>query len=135
MQFNPIKADTAIRLSPKTRELAAQYLRGEYKNRLQNADFSIADLNLPLDTDANVSLGKLSLLIAQKTPIIIGRQEKLAGCAPFMESLAADAAGKSQAKQLLCHTVTRLALKALVERESFCQAIGWCTASTQWALR
>ncbi|MFA6928728.1 MAG: pyruvate formate lyase family protein [Lentisphaeria bacterium] len=87
MQFNPITADTPMRLSGKTRELAAEYLSGENKNRLHKADFSISDLNLPPDTDANVILGKLSLLIAQKTPIVIVRNEKLAGCAPLLESV------------------------------------------------
>ena len=84
--FNPLGTASVRRLSEETRELAVKYLTGQFRSELCEADFSVEDLTLPEDTPPVIIHGKMAQLIAERAPIHLRAEEKLAGNAPFLQA-------------------------------------------------
>lgn len=94
-RLNPLTTNLPSRLSRETVELASRYLLGEYQARLRPACFSDATIDLPKDASFETRHGKLALLIAEKSPLDILPEERLAGSASNLEALSHCVPGRS----------------------------------------
>jgi len=81
----PVTTETPLRLSSATRELAARYLDGEFKDTVVQADFKLpAEASAGLSDDMRYAL--TVKLIAEKAPLRILPEEKLVGAATLLEA-------------------------------------------------
>lgn len=85
--LNPLEKESIRRLSDETRNLAAQYLSGQFRPELQMPDFSIDDLDLPGDLSSVMRHAMAATLIAERAPVIHRPEEKIAGSAPLIPAM------------------------------------------------
>ncbi len=86
--LNPMTGGgTVKRLCEETRALAARYLKGEYRHRLRDMGFRLADLHLPEDCPPEIRHGKNTILTAERSAIDILPEERLAGSASNIQAL------------------------------------------------
>lgn len=85
--LNPLERKGVHRLPDETRNLAAKYLTGQLRQELQMPDFSIDDLNVPDDTPVVMQHAMMATLIAERAPVIIHPEEKIAGAAPLIPAM------------------------------------------------
>ena len=78
-------SETAHRLSPETRELAARAISGEYGRQMKPADFKIDAAEMPKSTP-NARYSEAVWHMAETTPLRVIPGEMLVGAAPFLEA-------------------------------------------------
>lgn len=81
--FNPSGDSPVRRLSPETRNLAADYLGGTLRARNRLAAFRCESTG----PDPFTALGKHAVTIAEQAPLELNPNELLAGSAPFLDAI------------------------------------------------
>lgn len=101
--LNPLARHAVRRLSPETRELAERYLTGRFRSELCEPDFSPEDLALPENTHPLILHAEMAKRIAERAPIHLRPEERIAGNALFLPAVRHQVPGMS-GRNSISHT-------------------------------